>query len=74
MKIKKTKMDKDKFDMLWKIILLIILMIAIFYMFYEWKMIDKEGILCRSDPFGWGMEKANKSSISCTCFDFGKIG
>ena len=58
-------MDKQKFDMYWKIALMVILVAGILYMFYEWHNIDKEAMQCKSNPFEWGKLKAQEQGISC---------
>lgn len=64
---------KIKFDTYWKIALLIVLVISIAYMFYEWRTMGTEGLACRSAPFEWGQQQAQKEGISCfyECFDDG---
>lgn len=70
-------MNKEKFDYLWKITLLIVLTIAILYMFYEWNKIDKEALACQISPFDYGQAKAKEQGINCyySCFtsDYNRI-
>ena len=64
-------MNKEKFDYYWKVSLIIILTIAICYMFYEWRSINNEAMACKNAPFEWGQAQAKKSGLSCyyQCFD-----
>jgi len=57
---------KQKFYYYWKITLLIILVISIVYMFYEWRSIDREGLACKNAPFVWGKLKAEEKGIHCS--------
>ena len=61
---------RAKFDKIWKITLLILMIIGIGYMFYEFQNINKAGLDCKNNPFQWGEEMALKEGITCThtCF------
>lgn len=63
-------MDKDKFDKLWKIALLIVLILGMIYMFWEFKQINKQGLECHSAPFEYGIREAEKQGLYCAyeCF------
>ena len=66
-------MNKEKFDIMCKIALLIILVFAMIIIFVMFKQMSIEGISCLSQPFRYGamqiVEKQTKGegSISCTC-------
>ena len=62
----KNKMDKVKFDVFWKIALLVVLLVAIFYMFWEYRQIGTEGLTCIQSPFEWGKLKASEQGIYCS--------
>lgn len=53
------------FDYYWRIGLMIILLLALFYMFYEWRQIDKEAMDCKNSPFDWGKQKALENGFYC---------
>jgi len=59
-------MERQKFDVIWKIALLVVLLIAIFYMFYEYKQMGKEGLTCIQSPFEWGKMKAEQQGVYCS--------
>ena len=64
-------MNKEKFDYLWKIALIIILLLAMAYMFKEFKDINREGLDCRRQPFTWGAKEFSKQynndPVFCSC-------
>jgi hypothetical protein len=59
-------MEKQKFDVFWKIGLMVILLVAVFYMFYEYKQISREGLTCIQSPFEWGKMKAQEQGLYCS--------
>jgi hypothetical protein len=66
----KLQISKEKFDIWWKTILLCVLIVAIIFMFLEWKNINREALACKSAPFVWGVEQAKEQGITCmyNCF------
>lgn len=58
-------MDKQKFDYYWKIALMILLIVGMIYMFWEFKQINKKGIECHSAPFDYGVREAEKQGLYC---------
>jgi|TARA_R100000049_G_C1887921_1_gene42025 hypothetical protein len=64
-------MKKDNFYKLWSIALIIILVIGMIYMFWEFRQIDRDGIACKSQPFIWGAQqmtsRPNVEHMSCSC-------
>lgn len=61
----KTYNRKIRFDYYWKMSLIIILIVAMVYMFWEFRNINKEGLACKSSPFVWGQEKAKEQGVYC---------
>lgn len=59
-------MDKTKFDYVWKVVLLIVLILGMIYMFWEFKQINKQGIECHSNPFEYGVREAEKQGVACS--------
>lgn len=58
-------MNKEKFDYYWKIALMIVLILGMIYMFWEFKQINKQGLECHSAPFEYGVREAEKQGIYC---------
>lgn len=63
-------MNKEKFDYYWKIALMIVLILGMIYMFWEFKQINKQGLECHSNPFEYGKQEAEKQGLFCAyeCF------
>ena len=59
-------MEKERFEKIWKVCLLIALIIGMYFMFSEWKNIDREAMACKNAPFVWGKQKASEQGITCT--------
>jgi len=72
----KTQNQLFNFDYWWRIALMIILVVALFYMFSEWQKIDREAMACKNAPFLWGKQKAQEMGINCyySCFREGLGG
>lgn len=64
-------MNKEKFDKVWKIMLLTVLILGMIFMFWQFSQIDKEGIACRTQPFVWGAKqmtlRPNVDHMFCSC-------
>lgn len=58
-------MDKEKFDYYWKVALIILLILGMLYMFWEFNQINKKGIECNSAPFEYGIREAEKQGLYC---------
>lgn len=63
------------FDKVWKIALIIILIIGMGFMFWEFKQMNLKGIECAQSPFEYGVQVAIEKNISCSylCFESGDI-
>lgn len=55
----------EKFDYSWKIVLLIVLIAGILLMSLEFHNFNKEGALCKNQPFIYG---AKILKASCFCY------
>lgn len=66
-------MNKENFEIIWKIALIVILIIAMVLVFVMFKQMSIEGITCLSQPFRYGAIKIietqtnGEGSISCSC-------
>ena len=64
-------MKREKFDIIWKLSLAVILVIATTILFYELHFYNKESALCVSHPFVWGAKGVAShdtiSSMECAC-------
>jgi len=61
----------QNFDYYWRILLMVILLVALVYMFAQWRQIDSEAMTCKNQPFVWGavqLEKYYNTTIDCSCF------
>lgn len=69
-------MNKEKFDYYWKVILIILLIIGMVYMFWEFSHLDKQGIKCRTQPFVYGAKemtgREGVEHMSCSCIITGE--
>lgn len=70
-------MEIKNFDYYWRIALLVVLILGMLYMFWEFKQIDKENQGCASTPFEYGIREAEKQGLYCqyTCLrnDFERV-
>lgn len=69
-------MNKEKFNYYWKVILIIILILGMVLMFYQFNNINKAGIECRQNPFIYGAkvmtERVGVEHFSCSCYVTGE--
>lgn len=74
-------MDMDKFDKLWKVSVIVVLLGAFIILAYSLKDFSVQGKQCYNQPFVWGAMKVvatqpNYDSMSCNCRisdSFGKV-
>lgn len=58
-------MDKQKFDYYWKIALIVILVLGMLYMFWQFNQLNKKGLECYSAPFDYGVKEAERQGVYC---------
>lgn len=68
LKLRGRRMNKEQFDYVWKVALIVILLVSIVYMFYEFSTINKEGMACKNAPFIWGKQKALEQGFYCSYY------
>jgi len=64
-------MCNKRFDYYWKVSLIVILSVAMIFMFWQFSQVDKDGVACKSQPFIYGArqmtERPNVDHVSCSC-------
>lgn len=64
--------DINRFDRIWRIVLLITLILGFAWTVMEFKEISRDGVACKSQPFIWGARNlvetvTNNGQMECTC-------